>query len=52
MADPKNTREFFNVSPMTDFEFDEVVSILLGVKPPAKQKSPKQKSSKKSKKLD
>ena len=38
--------------PMTVFEIDDVVSILMGVKPPAKEKSRKQKSSMKSKKLD
>lgn len=38
--------------PMTDFEIDDVVSILMGVKPPPKQKSRKQNSSKKLKKLD
>ena len=37
---------------MTDFEFDEVVSILMGVKPKPKQKSEKQKYSKKSKKTN
>ena len=41
-----------NQSPpkMTDFEVDDVVSILMGVKPTSKLKSEKQKSSKKSKK--
>ena len=38
--------------PMTDFEIDDVVSILMGVKPASKQKPQKKKSSKKSKKLD
>lgn len=37
---------------MTDFEFDEVVSILLGVKPKVRQKFEKQKSSKKLKKTN
>ena len=49
MEDKEIDREF---PPMIDFEFDEVVSILLGVKPPAKKKSKKLKDSKKSKKLD
>ena len=40
------------IPPMTDFEFNDVVSILMGVKPPPRQKSREQKSSKKSKKLD
>ena len=35
--------------PMTDFGFDEVVSILLGVKPKQQPETEKQKSSKKSK---
>ena len=35
--------------PMTNFEIDEVVSILMGVKPKPNPKSEKQKSSKKSK---
>lgn len=38
--------------PMTDFEFDDVMRVLLGVKPKSSPKPQKQESSKKSKKLD
>ncbi len=40
------------IPPMTDFEFDDVMRVLLGVKPKSVPKPQKQKSSKKSQKLD
>ncbi len=41
-----------SIPKMTDFEFDDVMRVLLGVKPKSSLKSEKQKSSKKTKKLD
>ncbi|MDE0308202.1 MAG: hypothetical protein OXI60_00010 [Acidiferrobacterales bacterium] len=41
-----------DVPPMTDFEFDDVVSILMGVKPKSMQNADRQKYSRKSKKSD
>ena len=42
-SDPKSP-----LPPMTDYEIDEVISILMGVKPNPRQKVEKQKSSRKS----
>jgi len=38
--------------PMTDFDFDDVMRVLLGVKPKSLQQYQKQKSSRKSEKSD
>ncbi len=52
MADPTNTKPFPAVPLMTDFDIDEVISILMGVKPKPKRKSEKKKSSKNLKKTN
>ena len=41
-----------DVPPMIDFKFDELMRVLLGVQPKSYHKTPKQKSSKISKKSD
>jgi len=48
----KNTQLPLTVPSMSDFEVDEIISILMGVKPKSSQKPRKQESYKKSKKSD
>ncbi len=47
-----NVKSKPSVPPMTDFEIDDVVAILMGVKPESTRKTPKLNSTKKPKKLD